>query len=126
MYAPPRGARAARASDTQRKTAPFVSFWYVWAGDADATDALARWWLGGAGGRGAGAGAPARAGGGAGLDCRLARSRSALRDLRRQRVDGGLARGGPVRLDLPQVRAFDPFASENAKKKKNDDVAVAY
>jgi hypothetical protein len=33
VYLPPRGARDKRASDTHKKTAPFVTQWHVWAPD---------------------------------------------------------------------------------------------
>mmetsp|Transcript_25844 Transcript_25844/g.76383 ORF Transcript_25844/g.76383 Transcript_25844/m.76383 type:complete len:576 (-) Transcript_25844:691-2418(-) len=81
VYLPPKNFREKKVSDVHRKSSPFVSMWYVWGGTADRTEELIRRWHGG--------------GTSTGEDdcvvlertrgrCDLARSKSALRDLRRK------------------------------------------
>ena len=72
VYLPPRGLREKRDSDVHKKSSPFVSMWYCWGGREGANEA----WIGSFP-RGAEEG------------CDLARSRSALRDLRRGGKKGG-------------------------------------
>ncbi len=67
VYEPPRGLRSKKKSDTQRKTAPFMSLWHCWGGPLH-HNALCEWALGHNWGPG----------------LRTARSRNALRDLRRK------------------------------------------
>lgn len=67
VYVPPPDFREKKASDVHKKSSPFVSMWYVWGGTSEKNDALMR----------------AFQRSGAVSDCDVARSKSALRDLRR-------------------------------------------
>lgn len=68
VYAPPKDFRSAKKSDTHKKSAPFVSMWYCWAGNSDWNEQLIR-----------------RFYQEKSQDLDLARSKSALRDLRRKK-----------------------------------------
>lgn len=68
VYIPPKDFRVARRSDTHKKSAPFVSLWYCWGGDDGTNEQLIRWFFQQ----------------GSSL-CDLARSKNALRDLRRKK-----------------------------------------
>ena len=68
VYVPPKDFRAAKKSDTHKKSAPFVSMWYCWGGTCAANDQLIRLFH-----------QQTTPG------CDLARSKSALRDLRRKK-----------------------------------------
>ena len=70
VYLPPKGFREAKKSDIHKKSSPFVSMWYVWGGTKSQNEALIRCYLKASGRHGA---------------CDLARSKSALRDLRRKK-----------------------------------------
>ena len=64
IYEPPKNFREKKDSDVHKKSSPFVSMWYIWGGSSKMNDALMRSYS---------------------LDsCDLARSKSALRDLRRK------------------------------------------
>ena len=64
VYTPPKNFREKKDSDVHKKSSPFVSMWYVWGGSSKMNDTLIRSYS---------------------LDsCDLARSKSALRDLRRK------------------------------------------
>ena len=66
VYAPPKNFREKKNSDVHRKSSPFVSMWYIWGGTPEHTDCLVRSFYEHS------------------SACDLARSRSALRDLRRK------------------------------------------
>ncbi|KAL3799736.1 hypothetical protein HJC23_010386 [Cyclotella cryptica] len=66
VYVPPPDFRERKASDVHKKSSPFTSMWYVWGGTQERNEALMQAFRRGD-----------RKG------CELARSRSALRDLRR-------------------------------------------
>lgn len=68
VYLPPKQFRPAKKSDVHKKSSPFVSMWYCWGGSNATNDALILSFLGKQ----------------SSLNCQLARSRSALRDLRRK------------------------------------------
>jgi hypothetical protein len=68
VYVPPKDFRESRKSDVHKKSSPFVSMWYVYGGSAKQTEAIIRTYL-------QIQNAP----------CDLARSKSALRDLRRKK-----------------------------------------
>lgn len=68
IYQPPANFRDKRASDTHKKSSPFVSMWYLWGGSRQVTDEWYRLLQ-----------QQAKKGG---FD--VARSKSALRDLRRK------------------------------------------
>jgi len=72
VYLPPKDFRTARKSDVHRKSSPFVSFWYVWGGTVELNEELIRWFY--------------RCCNTSQTSCSLARSKSALRDLRRKRT----------------------------------------
>ena len=40
VYEPPKDFRAKKISDTHKKSSPFVSMWYIWGGSEDMTNAL--------------------------------------------------------------------------------------
>ena len=65
IYLPPPSFREAKKSDVHKKSSPFVSMWYIWGGTMDQNE---RWMS-----------AAQRIDG-----CEVARSKSALRDLRRK------------------------------------------
>jgi hypothetical protein len=72
VYIPPKGFRTKKSpSDTHKKSSPFNSMWYVWGGNEQITEELIRWYYK--------------------KESRLmewfdlARSKNALRDLRRRR-----------------------------------------
>ena len=67
VYLPPKDFREKKESDVHKKSSPFVSMWYIWGGSREKTDELIR--------------AYEKNGDGG---CELARSTSALRDLRRK------------------------------------------
>ena len=69
IYLPPTDFRAAKKSDVHKKSSPFVSMWYCWGGTRDRNEQLIRYFQ--------------RHHGNA-QSCVLARSKSALRDLRRR------------------------------------------
>jgi hypothetical protein len=66
IYVPPKGFREKKDSGTEKKSSPFVSMWFCWGGDQDATDKLVQW------------GSSQKF-----ESVDIARSKSALRDLRR-------------------------------------------
>jgi len=67
VYLPPKDFREKKESDVHKKSSPFVSMWYIWGGSREKTEELIR--------------AYEKNGDGG---CELARSTSALRDLRRK------------------------------------------
>lgn len=69
VYLPPKNYRAPKKSDVHKKSSPFVSMWYCWGGTHTANEELLQRYGGDNGN------APS---------CDLARSKSALRDLRRK------------------------------------------
>jgi hypothetical protein len=83
IYVPPKQFRAAKKSDVHKKSSPFVSMWYCWGGSPTRNEALIRSFYDhhGAGTGGQSQSSTVSNHGG----CQLARSRSALRDLRRKR-----------------------------------------
>ncbi|GMI36104.1 hypothetical protein TeGR_g11067 [Tetraparma gracilis] len=68
VYEPPADFRDRKKSDTHKKSSPFVSMWYCWGGSDGANERLMQAW----------------AKDGNKEECDLARSKSALRDLRRK------------------------------------------
>lgn len=70
IYLPPKGFRDSRKSDTHKKSAPFVSMWYCWGGNPSMNDELIRLFYSNSAAQD--------------ISCDLARSKSALRDLRRK------------------------------------------
>lgn len=66
VYLPPKGFRQAKKSDVHKKSSPFVSMWYVWGGTQAHNERLVQSFHH--------------------EECQLARSKSALRDLRRKKV----------------------------------------
>jgi hypothetical protein len=76
VYLPPARFRAPKASDTHKKSSPFVSMWYVWGGTIERTEALVREHYRQQHSHPSNEPLPS---------CDLARSKSALRDLRRKR-----------------------------------------
>jgi len=85
VYLPPKGMRPKKDSETHKKSAPFVSMWFVWAGTSEATAQCYEWLvsnlklLGLEG------------------EVDVARSKSALRDLRRR--GSGKAKLTPLLTD---------------------------
>ena len=69
IYEPPKDFREAKKSDVHKKSSPFVSMWYVWGGTEIMNERLIRHFL--------------QVGNQS--ECDLARSKSALRDLRRKK-----------------------------------------
>lgn len=67
VYLPPKNFREKKDSDVHKKSSPFVSMWYIWGGTREKTESLIR--------------AYTKQGNG---NCDIARSVSALRDLRRK------------------------------------------
>jgi len=67
VYEPPKDFRGSKKSDTHKKSSPFVSMWFCWGGSQQNTDVLASFFTKTNG-----------------TNCELARSKSALRDLRRK------------------------------------------
>mmetsp|Transcript_20722 Transcript_20722/g.26749 ORF Transcript_20722/g.26749 Transcript_20722/m.26749 type:complete len:361 (-) Transcript_20722:29-1111(-) len=70
VYLPPKGFREAKKSDIHKKSSPFISMWYIWGGTKAKNEGLMRCFLNSKGSGGV---------------CELARSKSALRDLRRKK-----------------------------------------
>jgi hypothetical protein len=70
VYEPPKRFREAKKSDVHKKSSPFVSMWYVWGGTVAQNERLIQQFLHATRNN---------------HECSLARSRSALRDLRRRR-----------------------------------------
>lgn len=89
VYLPPKNYREAKKSDTHKKSSPFNSMWYIWGGTREQNDRLIQQYysrncmfplLDSSGGLKEDGGAKAAL-----LEaCDLARSKSALRDLRRK------------------------------------------
>ena len=69
VYEPPPTFRKKKKSDTHKKSSPFVSMWYCWGGNDRDNERIIKQWMREEEGKG---------------DCQLARSKSALRDLRRK------------------------------------------
>ena len=69
VYEPPKSFRESKKSDVHKKSSPFVSMWYVWGGTDAVNDKLIRQFMAL----------------GNTKECDLARSKSALRDLRRKK-----------------------------------------
>ena len=69
VYLPPKQFRDKKPSDVHKKSSPFLSMWYIWGGTAAKTEELIQHYLATCGENG---------------PCDLARSKSALRDLRRK------------------------------------------
>lgn len=69
VYLPPDGLREKKKSGTEKKSSPFVSMWFIWGGSKAKNDELMKAWERMERSKG---------------DCELARSKSALRDLRRK------------------------------------------
>lgn len=67
VYTPPKDFREKKDSDVHKKSSPFVSMWYIWGGSFDNTEALIKSFITFGSNT-----------------CELARSPSALRDLRRK------------------------------------------
>lgn len=67
-YLPPKHFREKKASDVHKKSSPFVSMWYIWGGTTEQNETLIQHY---------------QQGGYDGGSCDLVRSKSALRDLRR-------------------------------------------
>ena len=65
-YLPPKQFREKKASDVHKKSSPFVSMWYIWGGTSKKNEEMIQSYNKGNG------------------TCDLARSKSALRDLRRK------------------------------------------
>jgi len=70
VYLPPKNFRESKKSDVHKKSSPFVSMWYCWGGTASRNDKLISHFYDVSG---------------ASTTCNIARSRSALRDLRRKK-----------------------------------------
>jgi len=70
VYYPPKKFREKKASDVHKKSSPFVTMWYVWGGSSEKTKQLYEFYRSSFAGRKA--------------TCELARSKNALRDLRRK------------------------------------------
>lgn len=68
VYLPPKDFREKKASDVHKKSSPFVSMWYIWGGSEKMTEELIRAYENSSD-----------------RNCDLARSTSALRDLRRKK-----------------------------------------
>jgi len=66
VYLPPKNFREKKNSDVHKKSSPFVSMWYIWGGTMEKTEELIK--------------AYTRSD----QDCEIARTTSALRDLRRK------------------------------------------
>lgn len=73
IYSPPRNFREKKASDVHKKSSPFISMWYCWGGNEKQNGELMN----------------AFRNSSVMSDCDLARSKSALRDLRRGSGAGG-------------------------------------
>jgi len=71
VYLPPKNFRDKKVSDVHKKSSPFVSMWYIWGGTQHKTDMLIDYYS-------------KKINSGSGVACDLARSTSALRDLRRK------------------------------------------
>merc|ERR1712150_110152 len=71
VYLPPKNFRDKKISDVHKKSSPFVSMWYIWGGTQQKTDMLIDHYN-------------KSMNSGSGPSCDLARSTSALRDLRRK------------------------------------------
>jgi len=71
VYEPPKEFREKKASDTHKKSSPFVSMWYIWGGSDETTQLLYNFCL--------------NKGSYLWKECQVARSKSALRDLRRKK-----------------------------------------
>lgn len=69
VYLPPKDFRSSKKSDTHKKSSPFVSMWYIWGGSAATNEALIQ----------------AFQQSNASQRCQLARSKNAVRDLRRKK-----------------------------------------
>jgi len=69
VYEPPKDFRSKKASDTHKKSSPFVSMWYIWGGTTHMNDILYQECM--------------KRGGILANECEVARSKSSLRDLRR-------------------------------------------
>lgn len=78
VYEPPKEFRQAKKSDVHKKSSPFVSMWYIWGGDETTNKRLIRHILQSSTLSGSGNSNPLS-------ECDLARSKSALRDLRRKK-----------------------------------------
>lgn len=71
VYLPPSGFREKKHSDVHKKSSPFVSMWYIWGGNNAMNEKLIQRY-------------PSACRSGT-IRCDLARSKSALRDLRRKK-----------------------------------------
>lgn len=71
VYVPPKDFRERKASDVHKKSSPFISMWYICGGTSQRTNQLMEHYY-------------TLEKAGSGPQCDLARSRSALRDLRRK------------------------------------------
>lgn len=74
VYEPPKDFRQAKKSDVHKKSSPFVSMWYIWGGNQAMNERLIRQFL-----------QSSFKGSSVESCCDLARSKSALRDLRRKK-----------------------------------------
>lgn len=70
IYLPPKSFREKKSSDVHKKSSPFPSMWYIWGGCEAVTDSMIRKY---------------QQSNKHNPSCELARSKSALRDLRRKR-----------------------------------------
>jgi len=66
VYLPPKNFREKKNSDVHKKSSPFVSMWYIWGGTMEKTEELIKEYIR------------------SDQDCEIARTTSALRDLRRK------------------------------------------
>ena len=71
VYEPPKNFRQAKKSDVHKKSSPFVSMWYIWGGTDAVNEQLIRRF--------------SQSTEHTKEECDLARSKSALRDLRRKK-----------------------------------------
>jgi len=83
IYEPPKGFREKKESGTHKKSSPFISMWYIWAGTAERTNKLIQFFY---------KQTKSTKNRSIMAECELARSKSALRDLRRKPNTGGNAK----------------------------------
>ena len=92
VYLPPPDFRDKKVSDVHKKSSPFVSMWYIWGGTEKRNDSLVE--------------AFRKDSAGGDVGCDLARSRSALRDLRRNGgADSGKKEKGPKKSSKKNKKA---------------------
>lgn len=94
VYLPPKDYRASKKSDVHKKSSPFNSMWYIWGGTREGNDKLMRYFYNSSGctfpadDTSESVTGPGNTSNGQRMPlsdaCELARSKSALRDLRRK------------------------------------------